>query len=148
MTRPECPTHGVIAGLGRCYVNGCTFDARDAESEGNSAVEEVLPDTRSEVEIRMAIRTALELHGYVVVDFEQGYRPDGSTRVRKGVADLYAMGRGRSAWIEVKSAKGRQTDEQKAFQADCEACGVDYYVWRSESEAIAWAAGVSREGVA
>lgn len=96
-------------------------------------------DPRLEDEIRRTIVGVLELHGFVVLDFEQGYRADGTTRVRKGLADLYVMGFGASAWIEVKSATGRQRPEQKDFEADCERGGVPYMLWRHEDEAKRWA---------
>lgn len=96
-------------------------------------------DPRLEDEIRRTIVGVLELHGFVVLDFEQGYRADGTTRVRKGLADLYVMGFGASAWIEVKSAAGRQRPEQKEFEADCERGGVPYMLWRHEDEAKRWA---------
>jgi len=101
-------------------------------------------DPRSEEEIRLTIRLALKLHGFVVVDFEQGYRRDGSTRVRKGLADLYIMGHGVGVWREIKSATGKPTPEQLEFGEDCRRCGIDWGIWRHESEAIAWAKDVKR----
>lgn len=114
-------------------------DMMAATTDPSPAARDALPDTRPEVDIRMAIRKVLELHGFVVVDFEQGYRPDGSTRVRKGLPDLYCMGHGTSAWIEVKAAKGRLSEHQKAFRDDCQRAGVAWFCWRSEAEAIQWA---------
>lgn len=100
---------------------------------------QAVKDDRSEEQIRIAIRRALELHGFVVIDLEQGYRRDGTTRVRKGLPDLYIMGYGVGVWRELKSARGQLTPEQEAFGEDCRRCGIDWDVWRHEREAITWA---------
>lgn len=52
--------------------------------------------------------------------------------VKPGVADLCVMlPEGRVAFIEMKAGKGRQTDTQRAFQADCARLGAPYAVCRS-----------------
>ena len=56
--------------------------------------------------------------------------------VRPGIADLCFVLPDRSAaFMEVKTAKGRQSLEQREFQAQCEALGVPYAVVRSSLEA-------------
>lgn len=55
--------------------------------------------------------------------------------VRPGVADLAMILPGaRAGFIELKAGKGRQTDTQKTFQADCERLGAPYAVCRSLNE--------------
>jgi len=125
-----------VARVPYCHDCGGYFDELGAAPK--QAPAKKIADDRSEAEIRMAVRGVLELHGYVVVDLEQGYRPDGSTRVRKGLPDLFIMGHNRSCWAELKSQKGRQTKEQKEFEEDCHRAGFEYHLWRHEKEAITW----------
>jgi hypothetical protein len=55
--------------------------------------------------------------------------------VKAGVADFHLTLRGgRTAWIELKTATGRQSPEQRAFQAAEEAIGALYAVVRSLDE--------------
>lgn len=55
-----------------------------------------------------------------------------------GVPDLcFVLPDRTAAFMEVKSATGRQSPEQKAFQARCEAIGTPYVVVRSSYEAEA-----------
>jgi len=144
----RCPTCRIeLAGLGTyCYRCEAYTDDMACTTDASPEARD-MTDDRPEAEIRRAIRAALEYHGFVVVDLEQGYRPGtrrhATTRVRKGLADLYVMGHGTSAWVEVKSATGRQTPDQQAFQRDCELAGVPYYLWRHEAEALLWAQSVS-----
>ena len=148
MNCPQCsePLHGLGT---RCWAGGegCGWSAGKSEPRPKAKAKP-RTDTRNESEIRLAIRAVLELHGFVVIDFEQGYRRDGSTRVRRGVADLYAMAGGHSAWIEVKTAKGVQSEHQQAFERDCHAAGIPYLLWRHEDEAIAWAQAMVKEQAA
>jgi hypothetical protein len=61
-------------------------------------------------------------------------KAEGLTR---GVADLCIMlPRGRTGWLEMKTAKGRQTDEQMGFQARCERMEHHYAVARNLEEAV------------
>jgi len=54
-----------------------------------------------------------------------------------GAADLQILlPKGRSAWIELKSAKGTQSIPQKGFQARCERLGHPYAVCKSVLAAI------------
>jgi hypothetical protein len=54
-----------------------------------------------------------------------------------GVADIQILlPKGRSAWIELKAAKGSQSIPQKGFQARCERLGHPYAVCKSVLAAI------------
>lgn len=107
-------------------------------------------DTRLEDARRFAVRAALERipgtpdwpKGFIVLDFEQNRK---GTRVRVGLADLYVMGFGVSAWVEMKTDTGVQGPDQIGFQFDCEACGIAYFVWRNEEEALLWALKIREE---
>ena len=59
------------------------------------------------------------------------YRPS----TNKGMADIHATvlveGIPVSVWLEVKTKKGRISDNQKAFQESVESAGGFYYVVRS-----------------
>ena len=52
-----------------------------------------------------------------------------------GIADLIVIGNGRVSFLEVKTERGRQSKEQKAFQELCDKHGVKYAVVRSVKEA-------------
>jgi hypothetical protein len=57
--------------------------------------------------------------------------------VRPGVADLcLVLPGGQSAFLELKSAKGRQSPPQKEFAADAEKAGARYAVAASIDEAV------------
>jgi hypothetical protein len=147
MITPVCPTHGPIEGLYVCWAGGCGWDSR-ADSGAPAAREDrrqdaPVPDGRSEAEIRHAIVKLLRTLGYGVWDTEQGYRKDGSTRVTKGLPDLFVAGPAGTAAVELKSAKGKQTPEQKEFGALWTKHGGTYMVWRSEADALAWCQGAS-----
>ena len=54
---------------------------------------------------------------------------------RAGVADLaFVLPDGRAAFIELKAPKGRQTPEQKTFEADCQTNTAPYALCRSLAE--------------
>ena len=54
---------------------------------------------------------------------------------RPGVADLsFVLPCGRAAFIELKAPKGRQSPDQKAFEADCATNNAPYAVCRSIEE--------------
>jgi hypothetical protein len=56
--------------------------------------------------------------------------------MRAGVADICVMmDEGTTGWLELKTGKGRQTVEQKAFEAICKRLRHDYAVVRSVEEA-------------
>jgi hypothetical protein len=57
--------------------------------------------------------------------------------MRAGVADLCLMlPFGRCAWLEMKANKGRQSTEQKGFEARCQRLGHPYAVAKSFDEAV------------
>jgi hypothetical protein len=57
--------------------------------------------------------------------------------MRAGVADICIMlGGGRTVWLEMKTAKGRQTADQAEFQKVCEALGHPYILAHSLDEAM------------
>ena len=59
--------------------------------------------------------------------------------LRPGIADLCIMlPSGKCAWLEMKTAKGRQSLAQKGFQQICRRLGHRYAVARSLDEAIAF----------
>lgn len=54
-----------------------------------------------------------------------------------GMADLLVLAGPRYAWLEVKTPRGRQTPEQRNFQAAIDSIGGVYAVVRSVDEAFA-----------
>lgn len=50
-----------------------------------------------------------------------------------GFLDLLLIRRPRIVWVELKSERGRLTDEQRAEIADLRACGQEVHVWRPSS---------------
>ncbi|WP_336800339.1 VRR-NUC domain-containing protein [Kaistia sp. MMO-174] len=58
--------------------------------------------------------------------------------VRRGVADLcLVLQGGQSAFLELKSAKGRQSEHQKAFEEDVARSGARYAIATSIDQAVA-----------
>lgn len=153
MTEVICPQCGEeLRGLAT-FCHRCQEYVKDMGQEESGP--ELTPaaavvDTRLEDARRFAIRKALELipgtpdwpTGFVVIDLEQNRK---GTRIRTGIADLYVMGFGVSAWAEIKTDKGTQSPEQIGFEADCQACGIPYFVWRNEEEALVWALEIREE---
>ncbi len=125
------------------YCEEIAAKAGKAPTSEPSRVPGKVPDDRLEDARRNGVRQTLERipgtdrwpHGFVVLDLEQSRK---GTRVRKGIADLAVMGFGEFAWVEMKTDKGVQSADQIAFEKDCIACGVPYFVWRGEDEASAW----------
>jgi len=78
-----------------------------------------------ERDIQRQIKEYLQWQGWFCVKIHQSL---GSYR---GIADLYAIRDGRSIWIEIKTSAGRQSDDQRQFQADIEGHGGTYIVARS-----------------
>lgn len=57
----------------------------------------------------------------------------------KGQPDLIILlPIGNALFVEVKTAKGRQSDEQKEFQRRVESLGFNYLIWRSVDDAVLW----------
>lgn len=141
MTCPKCDSD--LPGLGTyCWSCGDYVDRLGSTNDAPAPAcpADAIPDTRSEEQIQLAIRRALEALGFTVYDLSQG-RP---TRQTPGLADLYVVGQGRCAWVEVKRPGGRQSAGQRSFEEDVLANGGEYHVMCHESEAIAWAESVGR----
>ena len=64
--------------------------------------------------------------------------------LKSGVADLVALLPERVVFLEVKTAKGRQTASQSHFQELCEILGHQYSVVRSVEDALEAVGGVRR----
>lgn len=74
--------------------------------------------------IRRQIQDYLRWNGWTVLYHLQGL---GSYR---GMSDLQALKAGRSVFIEVKTARGRQSEHQKRFQEMVEGAGMEYVLAR------------------
>lgn len=140
MSCPNCqrPLPGLATFCAACgsYTEDLLASTTDTTPEAREAV----PDDRSEKQIQMAIRKALKLHNFQIYDLSQ----DRPTRQHAGLGDLFVVGHGTCAWIEVKTPKGKQSDAQKLFGRLVTEAGGLYFVWRHESEAIAWAEAVKQ----
>jgi VRR-NUC domain len=53
-----------------------------------------------------------------------------SRRSSTGLPDLLLVRRPRVVWAELKSERGRLTDDQRAWIAELRACGQEAYIWR------------------
>jgi len=82
----------------------------------------------TESDIQRQIKEYLQWHGWFVVKIHQ------SLGSYKGIADLYALKDGQHVWIEVKTARGKQSYYQKRFQQDIEKHGGTYILARSVSD--------------
>jgi len=54
----------------------------------------------------------------------------------KGIPDLIAVSDGRVLFSERKTARGRQSDYQRKFQADREAAGGEYILCRGADDLL------------
>lgn len=96
--------------------------------------------------IQVGIVRYLRLRGFEVFAIPNGGRRDAVTGARlkaegatAGVADLeILLNNGKSVFVEVKTEKGRQSDEQKEFQRRVEKLGFEYLIWRSVDDAVKW----------
>lgn len=82
----------------------------------------------SESDIRRQVRDYLRVKGWFVFHVLQGLG------CYLGVTDLIAVKDGRVLFIELKTARGRQSEHQKKFQADLEAAGGEYVLCRGVDE--------------
>jgi hypothetical protein len=90
--------------------------------------------------IRLALGAVLDL---VLFRNNSGVAKIGDRMVRfgvggKGGADLIGIYRGRFVAVEIKSATGRQSPEQKRFEQLVERKGGVYVVLRSVEDAQQW----------
>lgn len=134
---PVCPGCSRELGALARFCHDCGAYVDDMAPGAAAAPERaaVPPDDRSESEIQLGIRRALETLGFEVYDLSQ----DRPTRQTPGLGDLYVVGRGRCAWLEVKRPTGRQSEAQVRFGEAVTSNGGDYVVVRSETEAVEWA---------
>ena len=93
--------------------------------------------TQSETLILRAIRAYLVQFGWLVIRLQQGLG------CRAGLSDLVAIRDGKHLWLEVKTATGRQSDAQLAFEHELAAHGAEYHLVRS----VADVALLSQDGV-
>lgn len=70
-------------------------------------------------------RAYLRLRGWLVFRHQQGLG------CHKGFPDLTALKDGTTLYIECKTMRGRLSEHQKNFQAECERMGGRYLVARS-----------------
>lgn len=82
-----------------------------------------LPGTK-ERDIRKVVVDYLRWQGWTVLYHLQGLG------CRPGMPDLQALKGGRCVFIELKTATGRQSDSQAAFQAEVQAAGFEYLLCR------------------
>jgi Holliday junction resolvase len=78
----------------------------------------------TETDIRRQVTDYLQLRQYFCFYVLQGLG------AYKGIPDLIAVKNGRVLFIELKTARGRQSDYQRKFQADLEAAGGEYVLCR------------------
>lgn len=78
----------------------------------------------TETDIRHQVTDYLQLRQYFCFYSLQGL---GAYR---GIPDLIAVKGGRVLFIELKTARGRQSDHQRKFQADLEHAGGEYILCR------------------
>ena len=74
--------------------------------------------------ILRSVKQMLEAHGWWVVRIQQGLG------AHKGIADLVAMKRGRTVWVEVKTASGKLSSHQDRFCESVLHAGGEYVVAR------------------
>ena len=80
--------------------------------------------------IQFHIKRFLQYKGWFVFKNHQ------SLGSHRGVADLYAIKNGISLWIEVKTATGKLSEDQKKFRDDIIHAGGNYFVARSIDDVI------------
>ena len=74
---------------------------------------------------------ALQFHGWFV------FRVPPSLYGHKGLCDLIAVKNGHAVFIEVKTPKGKQTEDQKVFEMRLRQAGGIYVLARSVSD-VEW----------
>jgi hypothetical protein len=81
-------------------------------------------------DVRGPIREMLQLHGWFVVINWQGQFS------HKGVADLVAMRKGETWWIECKKPGGKVSDDQDTFRKEVQGHGCNYMVAESVDDVM------------
>lgn len=75
-----------------------------------------------ESDILQQVRDFLRLQGWFVVRLHQ------TLGCHKGLADLVAMKKGRTVWIEIKTPSGVLSEDQEKFWLNVLAAGGEYRV--------------------
>ena len=78
-----------------------------------------------ETKIKKQIKKFLSLNGWFSFSILQGMG------AHKGISDMIALKDGRVLFLEVKTERGKQSDNQMQFEHDIEWSGGEYYVVRS-----------------
>jgi len=103
------------------------------------------PLAQDEHGIQLDILRILRLKGLYCIRVNQGafvLNNKGRSRMYfkptdvKGVSDIIAFKNGKAVFLEVKTAKGEQTQNQKDFQSDVERAGMLYAIVRNVEEAV------------
>lgn len=100
-----------------------------------------------EDEVRWSLIDFMRRAGYCVYNMEQGHRPGRhGTRVGRGVPDVYFQGHGCTGWVELKrpdgkTAREKQTEDQKAFEREELANGGIYLLVESVHQFAEWHIG-------
>lgn len=85
----------------------------------------------TESDIRRQVRDYLRIKGWFCFHVLQG-----GVGVYRGITDLIAAKDGRVLFIELKTARGRQSQHQKKFQTDLEAAGGEYVLCRGVDDLL------------
>jgi hypothetical protein len=93
-----------------------------------------------ETVLKRDIKKFLTTYGWFHFPITQGL---GSQR---GIPDICAVKNGRTVWLEVKSAKGVQSDYQKEFQWYLEHHGGEYFIIKSIEDLLDAIRGCDRVG--
>ena len=96
---------------------------------GKSKLKPVEPKIKESV-IQLHIKRYLQMKGWFVFKNHQ------SLGSHRGVADLYAIKNGINIWLEVKTATGKLSEDQKIFRDNITSCGGNYEVVRSLDDVI------------
>jgi Holliday junction resolvase-like predicted endonuclease len=78
------------------------------------------------------VKQELKAQGWYVIRISQFNKRGYS--VHKGISDIIAVGNGRTLFIEVKTAEGKQNDDQLAFEYEVRERGGEYHVVRTVEE--------------
>lgn len=83
-----------------------------------------------ETEIQTQITGYLQAHGFYCI---RNHQTLGS---HKGLSDMTVIKESKTVYIEVKTAKGKQSEDQEKFQRAIEEHGGHYVILRSLHEAV------------
>ena len=94
----------------------------------------------NEIRLQNKIRIALSAHG-IIIRMNSGYfKTESGAIIKQGIAgmpDLLFLGNsGQTVWLEVKTAFGKASDEQKRFIAKLQSMGHTAGIARSVEDAL------------